>query len=133
MTHGKWTASTDEENWDGEGEWDSEADAIAGGPESLELSPGDTYYVGQTRAPTISVPDADDILEHITCQDDFSLDCAEGAFSCSKEVAAELTDAIQKTFDDWMARHKLEPTFYLIDNYSKHVAPGIPESVSVED
>lgn len=122
MTAGKWTVSQCEENWPGGlPEWETAAEAILHGPEALGLEPGDAYYVGRQRAPRICVPDADNILDHVLCQDDFSLDCAEDAFRCTREQTAELTAAVERVFLEWMHKHGLQPRHFLIDESTMHV------------
>lgn len=118
-SEGKWTVSTDEENWPALDGWETREQAIAEGPEELGVEPGECFFVGQMRAPSISVPDADDFIDHILCQDDFCLECAEGSFDCTKEQRKELTNLLEKTFFEWMDRHGLRPRHFMIENSEK--------------
>lgn len=126
MSEGKWTASTDEEYWTDIEEWDSKDDAIEAAPDYLELDPGETFYVGQKRAPVIHIPAAADIIDHILDHEDFGVECAEDSFMCTKEQRDELTADLKKTFTDWMNRHGLTPSFFLIQNATKHICPANP-------
>lgn len=64
---------------------------------------------------------ADLLIEHIINQDDFCIEQAEGWPGCNKEQEDELTAALQAAFREWMTRHKLEPTFWIIDKVQEHV------------
>lgn len=63
---------------------------------------------------------ADWLIEHIINHDDFCIEEAEGWPGSTKEQDAELTAALQGVFRDWMARHKLEPNFWLVEDVQKH-------------
>ena len=116
--HGKWGYTHDEEMY--HGCYDTPEEAAEEGA----LGDGDCDYetvtVGQYRAPEVlAYVDADHVLEHITCQDDYCHDFADGALDCTKEKKAELTEALQETVRLWLDRHDLWPRFGLVDEIRK--------------
>lgn len=133
MGSGKWTVSTNEEHWGCADEFDTEEEAILAAPECLAIPPGVTFYVGQKRPPDIPEIDADTVIDNILCYDDFSLEVAEDAFYCSKEVRSELTSELTRVFLNWVKKHGLEPEFFLVDCVSEHVVPGETSCLDYED
>ena len=63
--------------------------------------------------------DADLVIEHITCQDEYCVDGADGWPDASKEQLQELTDALQKVVGDWLDKHKLRERFFLVQNVQR--------------
>lgn len=59
--------------------------------------------------------DANYILEHIACQDEYCVDWAENWPDSSKEQEAELTAEFQRVFLAWMEKHDLKPKFFNVD------------------
>lgn len=60
-----------------------------------------------------------DILDALECQaDDEGLgEWAEGWFDgVTTEQRKELDEKIEAVFDDWLKKHNLEPTFFLVHN-----------------
>ncbi len=114
---GKWSYSTDEETY--HGNFDSREEAIA------EMSGYEKFWTGQIVDPTDPEDylDADLLLEHIQCQDDYSLDVAEDCLYCTKEDREDLTQAIRETFRQWMIRRGVTLGFWLIDQTTvqKHI------------
>lgn len=107
----KWGWTRDEECY--HGAFDTPEEAAADGLGKK----GGRITVGKYRAPTPPEQfiDADLIIEHATCQDEYSGPWAEDCIECSPAQAKELTEALQKTFGDWLDKHDLRPTFGIIE------------------
>ena len=58
--------------------------------------------------------DADLLIEHIACQDEYCVDSADGWPDATKEQLQDLTDGVRKLFGDWLDRHKLRENFWLV-------------------
>jgi len=88
---GKWSYSTNEETYSGE--CDTREDAIA---ELFAENPDhDHGWVGMCVAfQAESYIDSHDIIERITCQDDCSIDAAQGWPHATKKEMQDLTDSI---------------------------------------
>lgn len=114
---GKWGFSSSGETYIGA--YDSREEAIQDGRIDA-ADPSGSFYVGQYRDPTVEgCVDADLLLEHILCQDDFCGDWAEGSLSASDNQLDELTDAIQKVLGEWIDRHGLRPNFGIVESSEK--------------
>lgn len=72
-------------------------------------------FVGQYRAPHIHMLDADHVLDHIACQDDFCGDYAEGITE-TKAQMQELDDAMHAVLFHWLDKHDLWPQFCIVEN-----------------
>lgn len=95
------------------GDFASREDAIA---EIKSCEPDGTYWVGMCVEP--SSPElfwhADDWLEHVSVQDEYSHDCADGWDQSSSKQREELEYLVQVIMRDWLVRNKLLPNFYTI-------------------
>lgn len=118
---GKWGHTTNEETYHGWfGTW-QEAAREAG-------KPGETVKVGQYRSPYASgYIDADLVIEHITEQDDYAGDWADGSFDTSGANLEELTEALRETFDRWVETHGLQPQFGIVDASQEVIVPTAGE------
>lgn len=111
---GKWSISTNEENY--HGTFDTVEEAIEEGKQY-----GDTFWVGQCVSPTqpedlfdgwsIESWIENSVYEH----DDYLGDWAEDAVDASKEQREELAAEIRPLIAAWLDRHKLRPTHWNID------------------
>lgn len=112
---GKWAISFDEENYSGF--FDSEEEAIEEG----KFRDSGPFYVGQCVSPpqpeTLFRGDAvDDWLNrHVWGHDDYSHDFAAGQVCPTTAQMDELADEIRPLISKWLDRHKLRPTFFIID------------------
>jgi len=107
---GKWGYTHDGERYHGHYGTAEEA-AEAGALEQNEC-----LTVGQYRAPEVlGYIDGQDLIEQILNSEDYSLDCADGSFDCTREQEAELTEAIREAFAKWLDRHDLWPKFGLVE------------------
>lgn len=75
-------------------------------------------FVGECVAPPApeSYFDADDWLEHVSCQDEYSIDAAEDWCRPTREQRGELENEVQAVMAAWLDRHGFRPTFFLIEN-----------------
>lgn len=75
-------------------------------------------WIGQDRPPT--QPEAfwraNDWLDHVSCQDDYSLECAEGWDCSTKEQRRELEEQVRSVMAAWLDRHGLRPRFFLVES-----------------
>lgn len=109
VMEGKWGYSRDGEWFNGP--FDSREELAA------EVLNG-VVYMGQFRAP---IPpeqyiDAELLTEHVLCQDDYCLDCAEGCIEGTKKQQEDLTEAIRVLFRDWLVKHDLMPIFGIVES-----------------
>lgn len=116
MSHaGKWGYSSDEELY--HGIFDTRDEAII---EAGETRPA---WVGRYRDPIAAEKcvDGEDLIEKVLCQDDYAGEWAEGELDCNREQINDLTEAIAKTFGEWIDRHGLRPSFGIIEHAEKIV------------
>ena len=116
MSGEKWSISTNEEDY--VGVFDSEGDAIADGMTNEEGS----FFVGRCVSPTqpevlFDADAVDDWLHnYVFSHEDYQLDWADGRSpDPKKEQLKELAEEIRPVIAAWLDRHKLRPTFFLID------------------
>lgn len=92
------------------------------------------FWVGENVPPT--APEdywyAEDWLEHVACQDDYSGDFAEGFGVASKEELAELEAYVRPILAAWLERHGLRPTHWIIENPVKYEQDGTLAATLVE-
>lgn len=110
--------------WSFDGEWYEGSFASireafdAAAPQSSERP----VWVGEMHAPAAEeYVDADLVLDHITCQDEYSLEAADDWPGATKEQRQELTEALQKTVGEWLDRHKLRENFFLVRDAKEYV------------
>lgn len=60
--------------------------------------------------------DAEDWIEHVLCQDEYSGEWAEGTLSTTKEQREELEAEVRKIMAAWLDRHDLRPKFCKVQN-----------------
>lgn len=122
VTEGKFSAS-DREDCGFLGESDSREEAVlAWFSSEQEDLPRDKWlklgcWVGEIRKPICpsSFIHASNIIEHIQCQDEYSVDWAESWPGSSGEQEEELENELRQVFLAWMERHKLHPKFFMVD------------------
>lgn len=104
----KFAYSTNEENY--HGSYDSpEAAAMSAFESDEDLQEVD---VSPCRAPVIVCPSAIDICDHIGCQEDFQIECAE-IIEPNGDQQVELEQIIQREVEAWLDRHNLRPEFFI--------------------
>lgn len=109
--------SRDEENYHGDFASPDEAVADALGQYidgsvlvGVKYQPGAESYI-----------DATLVIEHIVCQDEYSAEAADHWPDASNEQLSELTAELQKVVGDWLDRHKLRESFFLVRDVKKYV------------
>ncbi len=107
---GKWSISTDEEHY--ESLFDTAEEAVEEGRS------GETpFWIGQCVAPIPpeNIWKAEDWIENVLLQWDYSGDWAEDSVSATGEQLAELESDVRKVMAAWMNRHRLRSTHWIID------------------
>lgn len=126
----KYSYSTDEEIYHGTFDTIEQACDEAAG----EVNIGSNFWVGEQSKPSPeSYWDADDWLEHVSCQDDFAGDWAENWDESTKEQREELQVEVRAVMAAWLKRHNLEPKFWNINKPRKfYVAGKVGEVYEIE-
>lgn len=115
MSEGKWSISTNEEDYCGI--FDSEDEAISEGKATEDGS----FFVGKCIAPAqpetlFHAYAVENWLEHCVWQhEDYLHDWAEGQVLPSKKQKEELAEKLRPIIAEWLDRHRLRPTFFVID------------------
>jgi hypothetical protein len=129
--------STNDEDFTGG--FSSPENALQEGFHENQDDPEIDITVGKCVPPPCSeLLDADLLLEHIVCQDQYQGEWAESALDgISKEAKQELTDNLRALFESWLNKHDLHPTFFVIEetetwSRERAVAAGIIEPLSPE-
>lgn len=109
---GKWAISGDSENY-GSTTFATRDEAVA---EGMAIYP-DGFYLGRIVAPTQPEDrwSADDWLEHVSVQDDYSGEHAEDWDISTEEQREELETEVRKVMAAWLDRHGLRPDFWNVD------------------
>ncbi|TWT57704.1 hypothetical protein KOR42_10680 [Thalassoglobus neptunius] len=119
---GRWSVTYQEETWPIFKTWKTKKEALAAAPAHLALNICEKFYIGQLVRPNLPSIDGESVIEDLICNHpDYSSEAAEGTFEASKEELSDLTQRLSKTFEDWVRIHRLEPTFYLIQNVTEHI------------
>lgn len=116
--------STDEEQY--HGSYPSIEAAIADAEAEHEEDWTGPVWVGEQAAPVQPEEhwDAERWLEHVSCQDEYSSEWAEDWDTSTKEQREELEYAVRKVMAEWLDRHCLRPTFWLIEKAKKYIKAG---------
>lgn len=77
----------------------------------------ESAWVGECRKPDVlGAIDGERLIDDILCQDDFSIDAAGEGLSATRDQMIELDDMLRETFRQWLDKHDLWPTFYVVEN-----------------
>lgn len=81
-----------------------------------DAAEGASVWVGQCEPPVDPEHyiDADFLIEHIACQDDFNGEWAEDWPGATQAQMDELTDSVRAVIAEWLDRHKLRPRFFTV-------------------
>ena len=110
--------------------WSRDGERYAGGFDSIESAFADAEacnvvapYIGALEPPKPgeSYIDAALVIDHITEQDDYPPDLADGWPHASSEQLDELTEALRWVIGEWLDRHKLRETFFLVPDARQYV------------
>lgn len=117
----KYSFSTNEENY--EGEYDTPEDA------ALECLTGEhedfpkRCWTG--RNVPAPAPESyfyiEDLIDHVSCQDCYIGDHADGWYFGTREQESEINEAVQKLIGEWLDRHSLRPMFYNVTEIQEWV------------
>lgn len=115
-----WAISSDGEHY-GPCDFESKADAIAEGEAYYD---GEAFYVGRIAAPTQPEEfwNAEDWLDHVSGQDDYGGDWAEGWCDHATEHIEELEREVRAVMAAWLDRYNLRPNFFIIED-QEHITP----------
>ena len=107
------STSTNEESYSGE--YLSEMEALE---EAFAHEDDDVVWVGECVPPTQPEDywNAEDWIEHVACQDEYSGEYAEDWDQSTKEQREELERGVSKVMAAWLDRHNLRPKFFSIKN-----------------
>ncbi|NCX94328.1 MAG: hypothetical protein EBX40_06610 [Gammaproteobacteria bacterium] len=96
------------------GRYDTIDDAL---DEAFAWDAEKVVYIGECKRPPQpeSIWEADDWLETVSCQDEYSIEVAEGWDRATKEQKEELETAVRNVMAEWLDKHDLRPKFYLVD------------------
>ena len=115
---GKWGYSFDFETFEEAFDTPEQAkDALMTEAIARELNTECKVWIGQYRKPgdPEGYVDADLLLEHSGCQDDYMGDWGDEWPGETKEQNQELTDAIQKVYAEWLDKYDLRPSWGIIE------------------
>ena len=102
------------------GQHDTPENAAAEGFGDIPLGRQEVF-VGENLDPDpVSFIDADLILEHITCQDEFSTEAAE-QWTQSEEEKNDLTRRLRNAFNEWMEANNQVPGFWTVNHVKRYV------------
>ena len=122
-----WLVSSDEERWTLGEEFASQAEAVAGAAEELELGPGDRFWAG--RKAEVEVRElvrglGDDALQCLSEQSyEAAGEASEDWPSPSKEEEADLQAVLAEAVASWVSRHCLTPSFFRLVDVDEHRVP----------
>lgn len=128
---GKWTCSTDEENFNCSEHFDTEAEAIEYGKvlsEENGLEDGELYWTGRIAAVTADemaegATDGGSIVEHIESYlyDNLGGDITEDGIGATDAQLEDLTKRIQGVTRQWIVDHDLVPNWCRIEKSRSHL------------
>lgn len=131
IVSGKWTCSTDEENFDCSEQLDTEADAIEYGKthcEEMGVEDGALYHTGQILAVdaddlAAGATDAERVLEDIEqhLYDNIGGDHVEAGIGATPAQVVDLDVRLRACVKAWVLAHDLVPDWCRIENSNSHI------------
>ncbi len=114
----KFSISDDGENFGGD-EFVTVGEACDRASESVRV--GEVFYVGENFVPPqpAALWDAEDWLEHVSCQDEYCCDAADGWDGSTDEQQKELEREVRAVMAAWLDKHDLRPAFWMVRNVKK--------------
>lgn len=127
MKDKKFSVSTDEESYSGT--FDSREAACDDAATLVGV--GGSFWVGENVSPPLAEEmwKAEDWLEQVSCQDEYSHDCAADWDSSTKEQRTELEKEVRAVMAAWLGRHNLRPTFFLIERPQHFYVAGEQDGI----
>ncbi len=107
----KWAYSYNEQDY--HGTFDSPEEATSEALDGYEEA-----WIGRCVYPESpeDYVDADLVLEHICCQDEFSTEYAEDWPDATSDQRDELTGSLRTVIRDWIKKHDLKPLFFTVED-----------------
>ena len=117
----KYVISSNNEDWNDEC-YNAREEAISDG---IGGYMGCTFWIGEARQPTS--PELfyhfSSVFDYLVFDEDYSIDAAvdyvEKLDKLKPEITDELEAKIQPIIKEWLEKHKLMPTFYVVENNEK--------------
>ena len=114
----KYAISSNNVDWDSEC-YDTREEAISAG---IGEYMGDIFWIGEARQP--ASPELfyhfSSVFDYLVFDEDYSIDAAvdyvEKLDKLKPEITDELEAKIQPIIKEWLEKHKLMPTFYVVEN-----------------
>lgn len=106
------------------GGFDTKEEAVSDGRKCCR---GEKFFVGQCFEPTrLSEMSGlgELLIEHLTCQDEYHCDAADGSYDVRKEVLEDLDRRISKAITEWEKEHGVDPGFFIVPEFEEISAPG---------
>lgn len=117
-------------SWDGEtyyGEYETKQEAEQAGFDDDEyFKERGWFWVGECVPPAQpeDLWNAEDWLEHVSCQDEYCAEWAEDWDQSTREQREELEREVRGVMAAWLDRHGLRPRFWNIENPYKVNVPN---------
>lgn len=118
-----------------EGPYDTREEAIAAGPDCFgSLTPGCVFFSGEEVAFDLgrTCPVAESVIEE--AQELAYDECGEVAQDWLDDVTPEqvedLRESLRTAWLSWLQKHKLEPTWFSVDNIESHEVCELEEPAS---
>lgn len=118
----RYAYSTDEENYTGP--FDTIEEVIAEATAGSNAYVGMGFWVGEEAKPPQPEEfwhSSRDWLENVGEQDEYGIEAAEDWDRSTKEQREELEAEVREVMGKWLDRHKLRPSFFLVENVKKYV------------
>lgn len=98
---------------------------------AAEVGVGAFFWVGEIAEPPAAENhfSVDDWIEHVSCQDEFCGEWAEGWDMSTNAQREELEKEVRAVMTAWIERHNLRPTFWNINKPRKFYVAGKVEAV----
>lgn len=90
-------------------------EAMEEGKEAAQAEGQNYFYIGKNIEPHISV-DGDRVIEQVTDTEDFYTEHAEGWPGATSEQVKDLDAILTATFNEWLSKYNLKPTFWTVQN-----------------
>jgi hypothetical protein len=119
----RYSYSHNEENYYGSYATREEAIAEA----SADLDKGDRFWTALNSPPTQPEAfwQAEDWLEHVSCQDEYGCDWSMDWESSTAEQRAELEAEVRPVMAAWLERHGLRPRFWSAEEVQMHTVAEV--------